>query len=174
MATFVGQDPYINLIVLPFIYTMYYWGYYLLGNSGKICHPRNVEFDEIHEMSFQGGWTYEDMTSWICEAEVANLWRSGILNLRSPEVTNLWRSVILNLRSPEVANLWRSGILNLRSPEVANLWRSGILNLRILEVANLLRHRVMNMRNSEIGNLWNSGIYWSSNSEVIAHEDFHE
>jgi hypothetical protein len=25
----------------------------VLGNSGKTCHPQNVEFDEIHEMSFQ-------------------------------------------------------------------------------------------------------------------------
>jgi hypothetical protein len=30
----------------------------------------------------------------------------------------------------------------------------------------------MNLRNHEIGNLWNSGIYWSSNSEVVAHGDF--
>jgi hypothetical protein len=27
----------------------------VLGNSGKTCHPRNVEFYEIHEISFQGG-----------------------------------------------------------------------------------------------------------------------
>jgi hypothetical protein len=26
-----------------------------LGNLGKTCHPRNVEFDEIHEISFQEG-----------------------------------------------------------------------------------------------------------------------
>jgi hypothetical protein len=26
----------------------------VLGNSGKTCHPRNVEFLKIHEMSFQG------------------------------------------------------------------------------------------------------------------------
>jgi hypothetical protein len=26
----------------------------VLGNSGKTCPPRNIEFDEIHEMSFQG------------------------------------------------------------------------------------------------------------------------
>jgi hypothetical protein len=25
----------------------------VLGNSGKTCDPRNVEFDKIHEMSFQ-------------------------------------------------------------------------------------------------------------------------
>jgi hypothetical protein len=36
---------------------------WLLGNSGKTCHPRNVEFDEIHEMSFQGGRLYEDLES---------------------------------------------------------------------------------------------------------------
>jgi hypothetical protein len=62
--------------------------------------------------------------SWNKFSGTLNLWRSGILNLRSPEVANLWRSGILNLRSPEVANLRRSGILNLRSPEVANLRRS--------------------------------------------------
>jgi hypothetical protein len=111
-----------------------------------------------------------------------NLWRFGILNLRSPEVVNLWRSGILNLRSHEVANLWRSGTMNLRSPEVVNLWRSGIMNLRSLEVANLWRYGVMNLqssgvmnlRNSGIENLWNSRIYWSPNSGVMAHEDFHE
>jgi hypothetical protein len=27
----------------------------VLGNSGKICDPRNVGLDEIHEISFQGG-----------------------------------------------------------------------------------------------------------------------
>jgi hypothetical protein len=47
-------------------------------------------------------------------------------------------------------------IWNLQSPEVANLWG----------------HGVMNLRNYEIRNLWNSGIYWSSSSEVVAHEDF--
>jgi hypothetical protein len=26
----------------------------VLGNSEKTCPPRNIEFDEIHEMSFQG------------------------------------------------------------------------------------------------------------------------
>jgi hypothetical protein len=26
----------------------------VLGNSGKTCPARNIEFDEIHEMSFQG------------------------------------------------------------------------------------------------------------------------
>jgi hypothetical protein len=46
--------------------------YPLLGNSGKTCPPRNVEFDEIHEMSFQGSYSVK-----------------GILNLRSPEVVNL-------------------------------------------------------------------------------------
>jgi hypothetical protein len=120
--------------------------------------------------------------SWNKFSGWLNPWRSGILNLRSPEVANLWRSEILNLWSPEVANLWRFGIMNLRSPEVANLWRSGIVNLRSLEVANLWRYRVMNLqssevmnlRNSRIGNLWSSGIYWSPNSEVMAHEDFHE
>jgi hypothetical protein len=101
--------------------------------------------------------TCEDLESWIREAlEIANLWSYGILNPRSPEVANLWRFGVLNPRSPEVANLWRSGILNPRSTEVANLWR----------------HRVMNLWNYEIGNLWNSGIYWSSSSEVVAHEDF--
>jgi hypothetical protein len=40
----------------------------MLGNSGKTCPPRNVEFDEIHEMIFQGSWTCEDLESWICEA----------------------------------------------------------------------------------------------------------
>jgi hypothetical protein len=30
----------------------------------------------------------------------------------------------------------------------------------------------MNPRSHEIGNLWNSGIYWSSNSEVVAHDGF--
>jgi hypothetical protein len=25
----------------------------VLGNSGKTCYPRNIEFDEIHEISFQ-------------------------------------------------------------------------------------------------------------------------
>jgi hypothetical protein len=27
----------------------------VLWNSGKTCHSRNVEFDEIHEISFQEG-----------------------------------------------------------------------------------------------------------------------
>jgi hypothetical protein len=26
----------------------------VLGNLGKICHPQNAGFDEIHEISFQG------------------------------------------------------------------------------------------------------------------------
>jgi hypothetical protein len=25
----------------------------LLGNSGKICHPQNIGFDEIHEIIFR-------------------------------------------------------------------------------------------------------------------------
>jgi hypothetical protein len=28
------------------------WNQLVLGNSGKTYHPRNVELDEIHEMSF--------------------------------------------------------------------------------------------------------------------------
>jgi hypothetical protein len=104
--------------------------------------------------------------SWNKFSVWLNLWRFGILNLRSPEVVNLWRSGILNLRSPEVANLWRSGIMNLRSFEVANLWRYGVMNMQSSGVVNL--------RNSGIENLWNSGIYWSPNSGVMAREDFHE
>jgi hypothetical protein len=45
----------------------------VLRNSGKIRHPQNVGFDEIHEMSFSGA---------------LNLWRFGIVNLRSPKVAN--------------------------------------------------------------------------------------
>jgi hypothetical protein len=101
----------------------------VLGNSGKITHPCNVEFDKSREMSFQ-----DDKT----------LRRSGILNLRSPEVANLRRSGILNLRSLEVTNLRSSGILNLQSPEVANLRRFEILNLRSLEVANPRRSGIWN------------------------------
>jgi hypothetical protein len=157
-------------------------GFPLLGNSGKTCHPWNVEFDEIHEINFQGGWIYDDLEPWTYEPRsrepvkiwnlepakprLTNLWRSGILNLRSPKVANLWRSGISNLRSPEVANLWRSGILNLRSPEVADRWRSGIMNLRSLEVASLWKYGVMN--------LWHSGIHWCPNLGVAACEDFHE
>jgi hypothetical protein len=35
----------------------------LLGNSGKTCHPRNIEFDEIREMSFQDDRLCEDLES---------------------------------------------------------------------------------------------------------------
>jgi hypothetical protein len=56
----------------------------VLGNSGKIRHPQNVNLRSL---------------------EVANLRRSGISNPRSPEVANLRRSGISNLRSLEVTNL---------------------------------------------------------------------
>jgi hypothetical protein len=36
---------------------------HLLGNSGKTCHPRNVKFDKIREMSFQDDRLYEDLES---------------------------------------------------------------------------------------------------------------
>jgi hypothetical protein len=129
------------------------------------------EFSKNLSLSKRRVWR----NSWNKFSGRLNLWRFGILILRSPEVVNLWRFGILNLRSPEVENLWRSGILNLRSPEVANLWRSGIMNLQSLEVASLWRYGgVMNLRNSGIENLWNSGIHWSPNSGVVACEDFHE
>jgi hypothetical protein len=76
----------------------------VLGNSGKNLSP-----------SERRVWR----NSWNKFSGTLNLWRSGILNLRSPEVANLQKSGILNLRSPEVANLRRSGIFNLRSPKVA-------------------------------------------------------
>jgi hypothetical protein len=122
----------------------------VLGNSRKTCHPRNVEFDKIREMSFQDdqpcedleswtceapkSWACEDLESWSCEAlEVANLWSSGILNLRSPKVANLWSSGILNSRSPwsreplKIWNLksakpWSRNLVKTRSHEPVKLW----------------------------------------------------
>jgi hypothetical protein len=86
--------------------------------------------------------------------------------------SNSRRSGMLNLRSSEVANSRRSRISNLRSYEVANSRRSGISNLRSFKVANSRRPKVMNLQNHEIRSLRNSGIYWRSNSKVMARKDF--
>jgi hypothetical protein len=71
----------------------------LLGNSGKICHPQNVGFDEIHEISFQGRWIYEDLGSWTCEDLVS--WTCEAPKSRTCEDLESWTCEALKSRTCE-------------------------------------------------------------------------
>jgi hypothetical protein len=95
----------------------------VLGNSGKNCYPRNVEFDEIHEMSFQGGWLYEDLKSWICEA----------LKSRSCEDLESWICEALKLRSCEDLESWLCEALKSWSCEDLESWVCEALKSRSCE-----------------------------------------
>jgi hypothetical protein len=120
-----------------------------VGEFWKICHPRNIEFYKICEMSFQESSTCEapqsrtckDPESWTCEA----------LKSRTCEYLKPWTCEARESRTCEDLKPW-----TCEAPKVANLWRP----------------RVMNLRNHEIRSLRNSGIRWSLSSEVVAYEDF--
>jgi hypothetical protein len=122
----------------------------VLGNSGKTCHPRNVGFDENHEISFQGGWFYEDLESWTCEA----------LKSRTCEDLKSWICKALKSRTCEDRESW-----------TCESWSCESVKTRSHEPAKLWSHEPAKLWNRD---LWNSGIYWSPNSEVMAHKDFHE
>jgi hypothetical protein len=119
----------------------------VLGNSGKTCHPRNVEFDEIHEMSFQGGWTYEDMKTWICEAlkswtcEDLESWTCETLKSRTCEDPKSWICEALNSQTCEdtesrTCKTPKSGIYEIwesTEVQIQRLWRMKIsMNKRLM------------------------------------------
>jgi hypothetical protein len=126
----------------------------IVGEFRKICHPRNVEFNEVRKICFSGA---------------KHWWFSRVANLRSPEVANMRGSGILNLRSLGVANMRRSGILNLRSLGVANMLRSGISNLRSHELRETGNSRICRKSDLEVtarGDLANKGIHELLRSKV--------
>jgi hypothetical protein len=95
------------------------------GIQEKICHPQNVGFDEIREISFQGRWIYEDLESWTCEApksQICEIWNLEPAKPWSCEPAKIWNLEPTKPWSCESAKIW---ILNLRGPEVTNLRRSG-------------------------------------------------
>jgi hypothetical protein len=146
----------------------------LLGNSGKTCHPWNVEFDEIHVTSFQEGQTSEDLESRTCEdlesrtCEAPRHWTVKIWNLKpakpqSHELVKIWNFEPAKPRSHEPMKIWNLKPAKPRSREPAKIWNH---ELAKPQVASLWRYEVMN--------LWNSEIPWSPNPEVVACEVFHE
>jgi hypothetical protein len=98
----------------------------LLRNSGKICHPQNVGFDEIHEISFQGRWIYEDLESWTCED--LESWTCEALKSWTCEDLESWTCEALKSRICEDLNLelakpWSRGPAKIWN---RNLWNSEI------------------------------------------------
>jgi hypothetical protein len=84
----------------------------LLGNSGKTCPPQNVEFDEIHEMSFQGSWFWEDLESWTREA----------LKSRTCETLESWTCEALKSRTCETLESWTCESLKSRTCKTLESW----------------------------------------------------
>jgi hypothetical protein len=157
LLLFCSSSSELNSDLFFWILPIYLSNCLLLGNLGKTYHPRNVKFDKIHEISFQGGWIYEDPESWTCKAPKSQTCEDlesrtcKAPKSRTCEDLESWTCEAPKSRTWEALESWTRD-----APEVANLWR----------------HGVMNLRNHEVGNLWNSGIYWSLNLEVVAHGDF--
>jgi hypothetical protein len=105
----------------------------VLGNSGKTCHPRNVGFDENHEISFQGGWFYEDLESWTCEAlksrtcEDLESWICEALKSRTCEDRESWTCEALKSRIREDTESWTCKALKSWTCETP---KSGICEIR--------------------------------------------
>jgi hypothetical protein len=112
----------------------------LVGEFRKTCHPRNVEFDEIHEMSFQGGWLWEDLESWICEAlksricEDRESWIREALKSRTCEDLESWIWEALKSRTCEDLESWICEALKSRTCEDTESWTCEILKSGIYEI----------------------------------------
>jgi hypothetical protein len=131
----------------------------VLGNSRKTCPPRNVEFDEIHEMS----WLWEDLESWIREArksrtcEDLESWIREARKSRNCEDLETWIFEALKSRTYEDLESWICEALKSRTCEDTESWtcetmKSGIYEIQ--ESTEVEVRRLWRMNNSWIRDSW--------------------
>jgi hypothetical protein len=115
-----------------------------IGEFWKTCHPRNVEFDEVCEMSFQDDRLCEDLESWSCEAltsrtcEDLGSWTCEALKSRTCEDLESWTCEALKSRTCEDleswAKPWTREPEKIWNPESAKFW-----NRESMKFGNLLK-----------------------------------
>jgi hypothetical protein len=128
------------------------WDISLLVKSGNTCHPRNVEFDEIHEISFQEGWTCEDLESWTCEAP--KLWSCEDLESRTCVALKSRTYEDLESRTCEAPKSRTCEDLEFRTCEARSRKPAKILNLepakpRSREPVKIWNHELTKPRSRE-------------------------
>jgi hypothetical protein len=128
----------------------------LLGNSRKTCHPRNVKFDKIHEMSFQDGWLCGDLESWICEAlkswtcEDLESWICEALKSQTCEDLEYWICEALKSWTCEDLESRICEALKSRTCEDTESWTCEILKLGIYEIREFIEVQIRRLWCMEI------------------------
>jgi hypothetical protein len=152
----------------------------LLGNLRKTCPPRNVEFDEIHEMSFQGSWLWEDLESLICEArksrtcEDLESWIRETRKSRTCEDLESWIREAQKSRTCEDLESWIREALKSRTCEDLESWIYEALKSRTCEdteswTCETMKSGIYEIREStevQVRRLWRMKISWIRDSWI--------